>query len=183
MRNLSRAHGKTAKRWFGPYTIVKIHDKELCSLKNKSDGKIHHASGSMTQESCGVRKVSAVVFQQDSHPPLNKAIIITATIKLPLAGKPEIWLAIAELELDYELRRTLLSDRGWLDDNVINAAQSQLKDQYVGLEESTAIVNVYDSYTSLSTSTKEQICALLFTMNSSKDVRFIDSDKQANTSA
>ena len=36
MRNLSRAHGKTDKRWFGPYTIVKIHDKELCSLKNKS---------------------------------------------------------------------------------------------------------------------------------------------------
>ena len=29
MRNLSRASGKTDKRWFGPYTIVKIHDKEL----------------------------------------------------------------------------------------------------------------------------------------------------------
>ena len=25
---------------FGPYTIVKIHDKELYSLKNKSDGKV-----------------------------------------------------------------------------------------------------------------------------------------------
>ena len=36
----------------------------------------------------------------------------------------KIRLAIAGLELDYELRRTSLSDRGWLDDNVINAAQS-----------------------------------------------------------
>ena len=118
--------------------------------------------------------------------------------------------AIAGLELDYELRRTILSDRGWLDDNVIKAAQSLLKDQYgmaglqkttlgyhlqydvmrrefvqivhngenhwltlstVGLQESTAIINVYDSlYTSLSTSTKEQICALRCTMNSSIDV-------------
>ena len=53
--------------------------------------------------------------------------------------KPEIWLAIAGLELDYELRRTLLSDRGWLDDNVINAAQSLLKDQYgmTGLQKTT----------------------------------------------
>ncbi|KAL5491470.1 hypothetical protein EMCRGX_G016760 [Ephydatia muelleri] len=33
---------------------------------------IHYASGLMTQESCGVRKVSAVVFQQDSHPPLSQ---------------------------------------------------------------------------------------------------------------
>ena len=40
MRNLSRAGAKADKRWFGPYTIVKIHDKELCSLKNKSDGKV-----------------------------------------------------------------------------------------------------------------------------------------------
>ena len=40
MRNLSRAGGKTDKRGFGPYTIVKIHDKELYSLKNKSDGKV-----------------------------------------------------------------------------------------------------------------------------------------------
>ena len=47
----------------------------------------------------------------------------------------------------------------------------------VGLQESTAIINVYDSlYTSLSTSTKEQICALLCTMNSSIDVRFIDAN-------
>ena len=53
----------------------------------------------------------------------------------------------------------------------------------VGLQESTAIINVYDSlYTSLSTSTKEQICALLCTMNSSIDIRFVDADKQANTS-
>ena len=54
-------------------------------------------------------------------------------------SKPEIWLAIAGLELDYELRRTILSDRGWLDDNVINAVQSLLKDQYgmAGLQKTT----------------------------------------------
>ena len=40
MRNLSRVGGKTDKRWFGPLKIVKIHDKELYSLKNKSDGKV-----------------------------------------------------------------------------------------------------------------------------------------------
>lgn len=137
-------------------------------------------------------------------------------------SKPEIWLEIAGFELDQEMRRTILSDRGWLDDNVINAAQSLLKDQYgtaglqkttlgyhlqydvmrrefvqvvyngknhwltlstIGLQESTATVNVYDSlYTSLSTSTKMQVCALLCTMNSSIDFRFIDADKQANTS-
>ena len=44
-------------------------------------------------------------------------------------SKPEIWLTIAGLELDYELRRTILSDRGCMD-NVINAAQNLLKDQY-----------------------------------------------------
>ena len=40
-----------------------------------------------------------------------------------IISEPEIWLAIAGLELDHELRRTILSNRGWLEDNVINAAQ------------------------------------------------------------
>ena len=139
----------------------------------------------MTQESCGVRKVSAVVFQQVSglfnmHMPIKNwlnwfcffsgqsstteqsyhnhsdnqvascrircADMVSATEEENLSeyedyinSKPEIWLAIAGLELDYELRRTILSDRGWLDDNVINAAQSLLKDQYgmAGLQKTT----------------------------------------------
>lgn len=40
MRNLNRKGGKTDKKWFGPYTIVTIHDNELYSLKKKSDGKV-----------------------------------------------------------------------------------------------------------------------------------------------
>lgn len=128
-----------------------------------------------------------------------------------------LWLEIDGVKL-HQTQKNILASAGWLDDNIINAAQALLRKQFglpglqntilgctltyeimsepfvqilhngqdhwltistIGLQSS--YINVFDSmYSTMSSSTIDQICALLFAEGKVINVQFIDVDKQVN---